>query len=118
MVNSQMTDTQVDVIFKALANSVRREIVTDLLREDQSVADLAAGFSVSAPAISRHLRILEEAKIVRRRRDGRQQWISLDTDAMSPVVSWLHQHGARWADAFSRLETILEDDTTEGSDAP
>jgi DNA-binding transcriptional ArsR family regulator len=98
-----------DDVFRALANDVRREIVVRLAAGETPVAEVAAGFDVSAPAISRHLRILESAGVVARRRHGRRHLVRLERTALDPAAGWLAAHGARWGQAFDALARRLGD---------
>lgn len=115
MVNSYgATEASVDRVFRALANSVRRDLVSRLLSGEEPVAELAEGISISAPAISRHLKVLEEASVISRRRDGRKQMISLNSHTLGSAMGWLGAHGARWQRSFDALDVVLTDDDQQG----
>jgi DNA-binding transcriptional ArsR family regulator len=77
------------LVFRAIADATRRAIV-DLLREkEQPVQAITAHFSISRPAVSRHLRILREAGLVSESRQGRQRIYALEPDLLRPALSWL-----------------------------
>lgn len=102
MVNSHPSP-ELDEVFRALANERRRAIVSELASGEAPVARIAQRFAVSAPSISRHLRILEQAGLVARRREGRQQLVRLDAGRLNPAMGWLAAHGARWERSFDAL---------------
>ncbi len=78
---------------KALADPTRRTIVEILRTGSRSVSDLVEHFSMSRPAVSKHLSILRDAGLVRAKRDGRQQIYRLDAKALEPVRKWLEPFG-------------------------
>ena len=92
-------------ILAALAEPVRRGIVERLIREgEHTVGELAAPLDISTPAVSRHLRILEEAGLIERR--VRRQWrlVRVRPEAMGEIESWLAEQKRFWEGAFDRLE--------------
>lgn len=95
--------------FLALADPRRRRIL-DLLRGGELTAgDIAGRFDVSWPAISRHLRVLKAAGLVRERREGRERRYSLDPVRLRDAVGrWVLSFDARWQDALARLRTAAE----------
>jgi DNA-binding transcriptional ArsR family regulator len=95
--------------FLALADPRRRRIL-DLLRGGELTAgDIAGRFDVSWPAISRHLRVLKAAGLVRERREGRERRYSLDPARLQDAVGrWVLSFDARWQDALARLRTAAE----------
>lgn len=99
---------QLDPIFHGLANPVRREILLRLAGGSLTVGDLAEPFDITAPAISRHLRILEEAGLVTRRRRGRQHVVSLAGAALGEAASWVEQVRDHWERAFDALDDHLK----------
>lgn len=116
MVKPAKTDTDtsdIDSVFRALGNEVRRALVARLAAGEEPVSGLAEGFTMSAPAISRHLKILEQARIVSRRREGREQLISLNRETLGAAMGWLGAHGARWQQSLDALEGMLVNETKE-----
>lgn len=81
--------TAASLVFRALADSTRRSIVDLLDEQDMSVQEITAHFSVSRPAISRHLKILRQAGLVSENREGRQRFYSLEVARLQPALSWL-----------------------------
>jgi DNA-binding transcriptional ArsR family regulator len=95
-------------VFRALADPTRRAIFERLSRDgEQTVHALKDCAGVSQPAVSKHLRILKHARLVRCRRDGRETHYRAQPDALAPMVDWLDQYGAFWRDRFNQLESLL-----------
>lgn len=97
-----------DTAFAALADGTRRAIVERLAVGEACVTDLAAPFRMSLPAVSKHLRVLEDAGLVRRRREGRTHFLSLAGEPMGAAAQWLEQHRRFWEGSFDRLAALLE----------
>ena len=83
-----MTD-HLDATFSALSDPVRRAMLARLAQGEASVSELAAPFNMSLPAVSRHVRVLEDAGLLTRRRDGRIHWLSLATQPLEQAAQWL-----------------------------
>jgi DNA-binding transcriptional ArsR family regulator len=105
-----------DASFAALADPTRRAILARLARGEATVQDLARPFSISQPAISRHLKVLEDAGLIETRIQGTARPRRLKPDAMAQLWHWLGQYRALWEAQFQRLDTVLDslDDTREG----
>jgi DNA-binding transcriptional ArsR family regulator len=101
-------DGQLDAAFGALAHPIRRGIVARLAGGDATVAELARPYRVSAPAISKHLHILEEAGLMSRRRDGRVHRCRLVPTRMQEAERWLEHHRRFWEQSLDRLEAYLQ----------
>lgn len=96
-------------VFRALADPTRRAIFEELSRQgEQTVHALTRYARVSQPAVSKHLRALKRAKLVRHRRAGRETHYRAQPDALAPMVDWLRNYGAFWRERFDRLESLLE----------
>jgi len=103
---------RLDQMFAALADPTRRAIVERLAAKGEMTAgDIAAPFRVSAPAISRHLRVLEQAGIVERRVEKQWRYIRIKPDALAPVESWIDRQRRFWNSALDRLEALVATDT-------
>ena len=107
-----MTQLKLESIFGALADPTRRAIVERLLaRGELSVGDIASPFSISMPAISRHLQVLERAGLVERRVAAQQRLIRARRDGLDAVASWVTQQRAHWNAALDRLEALIAAET-------
>jgi DNA-binding transcriptional ArsR family regulator len=99
----------------ALADPTRRAIVLRLLRGEARVTDLAAPFDLSLNAVSKHIRILERAKLVRRRRVWREHILSLDPAPLDEARVWIEKTRAFWNARLDALAQLLEADDEDGS---
>lgn len=96
-----------DRIFQALSDPTRRHMLRMLARGDRRVAELAKPHAISAPAISKHLRVLEQAGLVRRMRDGRSQLIQLRTAPLRRASRWIGFYEQFWSTQLESLEEML-----------
>ena len=95
-------------VFRALADPTRCAIVELLRQQELPVGDIAGRFRVSRPAISRHLRVLRRAKLVRERREGRLRLCALDPMPLSRVDAWLTAYRAEWRGRLARLRDHVQ----------
>ena len=102
-------DIPSDATFAALADPTRRAILARLAEGEATVAELADPFNISQPAISRHLRVLEEAGLISTRIDAQRRPRELNPDAMKQVATWLTQLAARYEAQYQRLDAVLQD---------
>src|SRR3954447_14082582 len=102
-----------DQTFAALAGPPRRAIVARLARGDATVGELARPFEISLPAISRHLKILEDAALISNERDGKHRRCRLEREALSEVAAWIDFQRTFWTGSLDRLEARLKQ--TKGS---
>jgi DNA-binding transcriptional ArsR family regulator len=105
-----MSEAVLDRVFGALADPTRRAIVSRLTDGDAGVVELAARFPISQPAISKHLRVLEEAGLVTRRRDGRRNLCRLDARNLRSVQQWVTPYERFWQQSFARLDAVLAEE--------
>jgi DNA-binding transcriptional ArsR family regulator len=97
-----------DAIFAALGDPTRRAILERLMREgERIVGEIAEPFRISLPAISRHLRVLERAGLVRRRTDRQWRYYAADPAALRAVADWVEAHRAFWNTSMDRLDALL-----------
>jgi len=102
---NQRLAPDLDAVFSALAHPIRRAIVEQLAHGECTVAELAAPHNVSKPAISQHLRILEDAGLMEQTRDGRLRICTLQTAPLSAVFSWTLQYRVFWEDTLDQVES-------------
>ena len=94
--------------FAALADPTRRRILAHLARGDRRVTDLARPHAMSLPAISKHLRVLEKAGLLRRRRYGRVHQMQLDAKPLKQAAQWVEEYRKFWEGSLDRLAEYLE----------
>ena len=104
---------QLDLTFGALADPTRRAILARLSRGEATVGELAEPFAVSRPAISKHLRVLERAGLVRRARDGRISRCELDAEPMREASEWVENYRQFWEGQLDSLARYLEQEADE-----
>lgn len=97
-----------DLAFNALADPTRRAVLDLLRRESMPAGRIATAFPVSRPAISKHLRVLRRARLVRERRNGRQRVYQLNPGPLKSVDKWLNHYRAFWESSLKGLKTFVE----------
>jgi DNA-binding transcriptional ArsR family regulator len=98
-----------DGVYRALADASRRAIVWRLAAEGQlKVTDLARPFDMSLNAVSKHIKVLEQAGLVRRRVVGRDHWLSLHSEPLAAAYSWIGLYQRFWESRVDTLATLLE----------
>jgi DNA-binding transcriptional ArsR family regulator len=98
-----------DATFAALSDPTRRGILARLAQGEASVSDLAAPYDISLPAVSKHLRVLERAKLVARRKDGRVNRCRLVAQPMMDAARWIERYRQFWEQQFDALARFLEE---------
>jgi DNA-binding transcriptional ArsR family regulator len=104
MVNSPR---RLDAVFSALGDPTRRQIVERLARGPLSAGEIASGFAISQPAISRHLRVLEEAGLLERHIVGRVHRCALSPTVMEAASGWIDKQRTFWNAALDRLDDLV-----------
>ena len=94
--------------FAALADPTRRLILEHLAHGDRCVTDLARPHSMSLPAVSKHLRVLENAGLIRRRRSGRVHSLKLQAGPMQQAQAWIEEYRHFWEGSLDRLDDYLQ----------
>jgi DNA-binding transcriptional ArsR family regulator len=102
-----MANDRLSLVFGALADPIRRAILTRLSEGEATVAELAAPFSVSQPAISRHLKVLENAGLVSRTRRATARLSRLEAEPLREVTTWLARYQRFWDESHERLDDLL-----------
>jgi DNA-binding transcriptional ArsR family regulator len=111
-----MTD-RLSKVFAALADPIRRDIVARLAGEDATVGELAAPYDVSMQAVSKHLKVLEEAGLVTRSRDAQRRPVHLEAEVFDLMTKWIERYRREAEQRYRRLDAVLaamqEDETPE-----
>ncbi len=102
-----MAADQLSTVFGALADPTRRAILARLMDGDANVAELGAPFRVSQPAISRHLKVLEQAGLISRRRRATARLSHLEAKPLRDATEWLARYQEFWDERFARLDALL-----------
>ena len=100
---------RLDVTFAALADPTRRAILTQLARGDATVSELAAPFSITLPAISKHLKVLEASGLVSKGRNAQFRPCHLERAALDDASDWIEEQRRLWAERFDKLDRHLEE---------
>ena len=105
------TDTpeNLDATLQALADPTRRAILRRLAAGEARVTELAQPFDLSLNAVSKHIRVLERAALVERRRTGREHFLSLNPRALDPVAAWIAAQRDLWAARLDALDRTLQE---------
>jgi DNA-binding transcriptional ArsR family regulator len=105
------SDSQrLDATFFALSDATRRAILVRLARGEATVNDLTGAFDISQPAISRHLKVLEKAGLIRRGRDAQRRPATVETKPIGDVVRWIERYREIWERTYQRLDAVLADE--------
>ena len=102
-----MAADQLSSVFMALADPTRRAILSRLMQGDASVAELAAPFAISQPAVSKHLKVLERAGLISRSRAATVRLSHLEAAPMKEAAMWVEKYRQYWEDSFDRLDAAL-----------
>ena len=103
------TAARLDATFAALADPTRRAILSRLATGEASVMELAKPFSMSQPAISKHLRVLERAGLISRGRDAQRRPCRIEARPLAEANAWLENYRKIWEENFQRLDVLLEE---------
>ena len=95
-------------VFAALADPTRRDIVARLAVQDATVGELAAPYDVTVQAVSKHLRVLEDAGLVSRSRDAQRRPVHLEAEVLDLMTKWIERYRREAEDRFRRLDAVLE----------
>jgi DNA-binding transcriptional ArsR family regulator len=110
---------QLDAAFFALSDPTRRAILARLAQGEATVMELAEPFEMTQPAVSRHLRVLEDAGLIARRVDGTRRPCRLQHDGIQPVEDWLEMMRRALTRNYERLDSVLADmQSSTPSDSP
>lgn len=99
---------QLDSIFASLSDPTRRDILTRVAYGELSVGELVKKYDISFAAISKHLMVMERARLVIKRREGRKQMVSLAPDALRGVDEYLEQYRQMWQGRYDKLDGLIK----------
>src|SRR5580704_14187168 len=104
-----VTADRLDVTFAALADPTRRAILSHLARGDATVSELASPFSMTLPAISKHLKVLETSGLISKSRNAQFRPCHLERAALDNASHWIEEHRRLWMERFDKLDRHLEE---------
>ena len=113
MVVLELTDDDVDRMFRALADATRRDIVRRTLAADISVSQLAEAYDMSFAAVQKHVAVLEEARLVTKEPRGRERMVRASADRIRQALRLLDQFEQLWRSRIDRLDALLAEDPSE-----
>lgn len=115
MVVDELSDTDLDRLFQAFADTTRRDIVSRVLTEEHSVSSLAARYAMSFAAVQKHVAILERASVVRKEKRGREQIVRIHLNGIRSARALLDEYEKIWRHRVDRMTAILSEDEGDPS---
>jgi DNA-binding transcriptional ArsR family regulator len=109
-----MVEERLDTTFRALADPTRRGMLANLALGDKSIGELAKPFAMSFAGASKHVKVLEDAGLIARRRHGRTHVISLEARPLEEAERWLRQWEKFWSVRLDRLQALVESEKEQG----
>lgn len=97
-----------DTIFSSLADPIRRDILNRVRYGELNVTEIASPYAISLAAISKHLKILERAQLITKRKQGKEQLVTISPAALKQADDYIEQYASLWNDRFDRLDTLLK----------
>ncbi len=97
-----------DLLFHALSDSTRRSILKDISKKEKTVSEIAKPFRMSLAAVSKHLKVLEVAHLIDRRKEGSFQIVKLNVEALMTAERWMSYYRKFWNDRLDVLQELLE----------
>ncbi|MFF0943232.1 ArsR/SmtB family transcription factor [Kocuria sp. CPCC 205300] len=114
VVENELTNDEVDRIFRALADATRRDIVTRVLRQEQSVSALAGHYAMSFAAVQKHVAVLERASLVTKQRCGREQVVHAEPGTLHRAARLLESYEELWHGRARRIDDLLAEEVPPG----
>lgn len=100
---------QLDSIFASLSDPTRRDILARVARTELSVGELVEKYDVSFAAISKHLKVMESAKLIKKRKEGKKQMVSLAPEALRSADEYLEQYRRMWQSRYDKLDALINE---------
>lgn len=100
---------ELDTVFMSLSDPIRRDILNRVARYEHSVSELVAFYDVSFAAISKHLKVLEQARLICKRKEGKKHMIRIAPDALRSADEYLEQYRAMWQSRFDKLDELVRE---------
>lgn len=100
---------QLDSIFHSLADPTRRDILRRVMQHELSVSELVEKYEVSFAAISKHLKVLESARLITKRKEGKKYMVALAPSALQQADEYLEQYRRLWESRYNKLDSLLKE---------
>jgi DNA-binding transcriptional ArsR family regulator len=113
VVDAALSQDEVDRIFHALADATRRDILERVIRREQSVSALGRAYSMSLPAVQKHVGVLERAGLVSKHRAGREQQVRAELERIALARELLGRYEELWRHRIAAIDRLLTEDPTE-----
>ena len=113
---NRMVENRLDATFSALADPTRRGMLASLALGEKSIGELAEPFAMTFAGASKHVKVLEEAGLIARRKKGRTHLISIEAKPLEEAERWLRQWEKFWTTRLNRLEALIERDKHKEKD--
>lgn len=97
-----------DAVFGSLADPTRRDILSQVSQRELSVGDIAKKYNLTFAAVSKHLKVLEQARLILKRKQGREQMVRISPQTLADADEFLRQYQAIWERRFDALEELLK----------
>jgi DNA-binding transcriptional ArsR family regulator len=110
-----MVEERLDTTFRALADPTRRGMLASLALGDKSIGELAEPFAMSFAGASKHVKVLEDAGLIARRKVGRTHLISIDARPLEDAERWMRQWERFWTGRLDRLQALVESHNGQGA---
>jgi DNA-binding transcriptional ArsR family regulator len=117
MMGQQAPKSELNDVLLALADPTRRSILERLGQGEARVTDLAEPFPISLNSVSKHIRMLERANLVRRRRSGREYLLSVNPASLDQVAEWIARQRAFWTAQLDNIDRLLEEEDRQAPDS-
>ena len=118
LIGYRKDSADLDAVFSALADPTRRAILSRLAGGEASVNEIAAPFEISQPAVSKHLKVLEQAGLIERQIDRQRRPARLKAEPMKDAVKWLEEFRSFWSASFDQLDDLLDDLKSRENEEP
>ena len=98
-----------DLIFKSLSDPTRRDILSRVLDEEQTISELARNYDMSFAATAKHVRVLEAAQLVTKAKRGKEQYVKINGTSFAQANTYLQGYAVLWNDRFERMEQTIKE---------
>jgi DNA-binding transcriptional ArsR family regulator len=101
--------TELDAIFHSLADPIRRDILQSVTERDRTISELVQRYEISFAAVSKHVKVLEHAQLIRKRREGRKHMVALEPATLKEANEYLERYRRMWEGRYSKLDQLLKE---------